>query len=58
MTTLIQYADDTQFLHSSSIHEVDSLIQMTELTLRKARAYFTVNGLLLKDSKTMYFYRK
>ena len=50
--TLIQYADDTQFLHSSSIHEVDNLIQMTELTLRKARAYFTANGLLMNDSKT------
>ncbi len=50
--TLIQYADDTQFLHSSNIYEVDNLIHMSEDTLKKARSYFTENGLMMNEGKT------
>ncbi len=50
--TLVQYADDTQFLHSNTINELDNLVKNTEETLRKARQYFLKNGLMMNASKT------
>ena len=35
--TLIQYADDTQFLHSLTLIEVDLLINQTDETIWKAK---------------------
>ncbi len=49
---LVQYADDTQFLHSNTIDKLDHLIKDTEETLVKCRRYFLKNGLMLNSSKT------
>ncbi len=49
---LIQYADDTQFLHTSDNKEVDNLIHKTEVTLKCLNKYFLMNGLMLNSKKT------
>ncbi len=49
---LVQYADDTQFLHTGTIGELETLIKNTEDTLRTVRLYFLTNGLMLNSSKT------
>ena len=49
---LVQYADDTQFLHCNTVDKLDQLIKDTEETLVKCRQYFLRNGLLLNSSKT------
>ncbi len=41
---LIQYADDTQFLHEGSIDELESLIHNTQITLKNVKNYFLRNG--------------
>ncbi len=49
---LVQYADDTQFLHSNTIDKLDHLIKDTEETLVKCRRYFLKNGFMLNCSKS------
>ncbi len=49
---LVQYADDTQFLYSGTITEINSLIARTENTLKKVRSYFLENALKLNTDKT------
>ena len=49
---LVQYADDTQFLHSNTVNEINKLVQKTEETLHKARLYFLNNGLMMNSNKT------
>ncbi len=49
---LVQYADDTHFLHSGNIIEIDTLITRTENTLTQIRSYFLKNGLKLNTDKT------
>ena len=54
---VIQYADDTQFILSSSIDNLKDLIQKTEDTLKLAKVYFNMNGLMLNAKKNpMYLY--
>lgn len=48
----MQYADDTQFLHTSTLNNIDELIRITEDTLMKCRQYFLNNGLMLNSAKT------
>ena len=36
-TTLVQFADDAQFLHSDKVESVESLIRQTETTLELAK---------------------
>ncbi len=57
---LVQYADDTQFLHSNAIDKLNHLIKVTEETLAKCRRYFLKNGLMPNSSKTQctYVYRQ
>ncbi len=50
--TVIQYADDTQFVHKGSIDTIEDLIRKGEETLKKAKEYFNRNGLMLNTSKT------
>lgn len=52
MCTLVQYADNTQFLLSSTIDNLDNLITRAEEAIRNAKSYFTENGLLMNDKKT------
>ncbi len=49
---LVQYADDTQFLHSDSLDNLDTLIKNAEITLTKAKEYFLANGLMVNPTKT------
>ncbi len=49
---LVQYADDTQFLHSDSLDNLGILIKNAETTLTKAREYFLENGLMINPTKT------
>ncbi len=48
----MQYADDTQFIHSDSIDNLNELMRRTEETLNKIISYFNKNGLLLNTKKT------
>ncbi len=52
--TLVQYADDTQFLHCGPVHELDLLLNKTETTLRRIKSYFLKHGLLMNANKTQY----
>ncbi len=49
---VVQYADDTQFLHAECLNDLDNLINRTEESLNKVHKYFLKNGLLLNESKT------
>ena len=49
---MVQYADDTQFLHSSTINNLDQLIKDTEETLAQCRMYYLRNGLMFNSCKT------
>ncbi len=49
--TLIQYADDTQFLQADTVDHIDNLISNTEDALRDIKQYFLTNGLLLNPQK-------
>ena len=49
---LVQYADDTQFLHTGTLEKLNNLISNAEYTLSKAREYFLRNGLMLNTNKT------
>ena len=49
---IIQYADDTQFIHAGNIDNVNDLIHKSEETLKLAKLYFYNNGLMLNSGKT------
>ncbi len=51
-TSLIQYADDTQFLEADTVENLDGLISNTGNALRNIELYFLTNGLLLNNKKT------
>ncbi len=51
-SSLIQYADDTQFLRLDTINNLEDLISITEETLRNMKRYFLLNGLMLNSKKT------
>ncbi len=46
-STLVQYADDTQFVHYDSLRNIYKIIEKAERTLAKAK-----NGLIINPSKT------
>ncbi len=54
--TLIQYADDTQFIHSAPLENLHTLVKNVEDTLSKAVLYFNKNGLMLNTQKTQCIY--
>ncbi len=49
---LVQYADDTQFIHADAINNLNDLISNTEETLLNIKRYFLRNELLLNPKKT------
>ncbi len=49
---IIQYADDTQFVHTGSTDNLNDLINRNEETLKLAKTYFHNNGLMLNAKKT------
>ena len=44
---VVQYADDTQFIHSGTLDQLPHLITRAQTTLARAKAYFNTNGLML-----------
>ncbi len=50
--SIIQYADDTPFLHADTVNNLEDLISKTEETLFNIEQYFLLNGLLLNSKKT------
>ncbi len=50
--TLVQYAGDTQFLHTGTLESLNNLISNAEHALKAARTYFLKNGLKLNAKKT------
>ncbi len=49
---VIQYADDTQIIHTGTIDNTKELIGRAEETLSRLKLYFHINGLLLNTSET------
>lgn len=49
---IVQYADDTQILHTGNVDNIHELIKDTETTLKQCKNYFLSNGLLLNPCKT------
>ena len=49
---IIQYADDTQFVHVGRIDALPDLISAAQTTFSQTRDYFNKNGLLLNANKT------
>ena len=49
---LVQYADDSQFLLTGNIDDLEDLIARAEYTLLKAKTYFNKNGLNVNENKT------
>ncbi len=48
---LVQYANDTQFLHSGTIQDLDHLIKDTEEILTQCKRFYLKNGLMFNFSK-------
>ncbi len=51
-SVLIQYADDTQFIHSGNNNNLDQLISRAKSTLSNAKTYFLNSGHMLNCKKT------
>ena len=49
---VIQYADDTQFIHTGDINDIQGLMSRGEECIAKAKLYFNKNGLMLNAKKT------
>ena len=49
---LVQFADDSQFLCSGTVEDLETLVRQAEATLSRAIQYFSENGLKINSSKT------
>ena len=52
--TMVQYADDCQFLIKGKVENIRDIIDKAELVLTKAKRYFDRNGLLINPGKTQF----
>ena len=50
--SLVQYADDCQFLIKGKVEDINKIVKRGEETLTKAKNYFDKNGLLINPKKT------
>ena len=53
---LVQYADDSQFIFTGTIKEVEKLIRDAESTLKEVKLYFDINGLKINPQKTQIIF--
>ena len=53
---LVQFADDSQIVHSGTTDKIDELVKDAELTLSKVKKYFDKNGLMVNASKTQIIF--
>ncbi len=49
---VVQYADDTQCVHTGTINELPDIITTAKTTLSLAKTYFNRNGLMINPNKT------
>ncbi len=49
---VVQYADNTQLVHTGSVEALPDLIERAEITLSLAKKYISSNGLMLNSDKT------
>ena len=49
---LVQYADDSQFIHTGTTNNLQELIRSAENTMKEAKHYFDSNGLMINTKKT------
>lgn len=49
---VIQYADDSQFVHTGNVNNIQDLFPKGGETLTKIKKYFNANGLMLNTTKT------
>lgn len=49
---VIQYANDTQFIHSGTLDTLPRLTTQAQATFTRAKAYSNDNGLMLNSNKT------
>ena len=52
--TMVQYADDCQFLIKGKVEDFRNIIAKAEKVLTKAKRYFDQNGLLINPGKTQF----
>ncbi len=52
---VIQYADDSQFVHTGTIKQIHDLVRKGEEILTKAKKYFNANGLMLNTTKNSVY---
>lgn len=50
--TIIQYADNTQLVHTGTVNALPHLLTVEQGTLSLAKAYLNKNVLLLNENKT------
>ena len=55
-STLVQFADDAQFLLSDNIENLETLVQRMEATMERVNNYFSDNGLKVISDKTQYIF--
>ena len=55
-STLVQFADDAQFLLSAKIENLESLVQRMEATMERVNKYFSENGLKVNSDKTQFIF--
>ncbi len=48
----VQYAEDTQFLHTGEVEELNTLVLEAETTQSRARQFYFTHGLKLNSKKT------
>lgn len=48
---IIQYADDTLFVHAGTVNNIQDLLKRSQATLSKVKEYFYLNGLMLNTKK-------
>ncbi len=53
---VVQYADDTQLVHTGSVDAQPDLIERAEITLYLAKKYSSSNGLMFNSDKIVYIY--
>ena len=55
-STLVQFADDAQFLLSAKVENLESLVQRMEATMERVNKYFSDNGLKVNSDKTQFIF--
>ena len=55
-STLVQFADDAQFLLSDKLENLETLVQRMEVVMERVNKYFSENGLKVNSDKTQFIF--